>query len=551
MASLESVIAGIPGLAGYYASKQERERSDALRSQENTQAIAQAGALATLQSHLVGAQREAQMRAELAGLPPEQRTPESLSAIAAKYGSAKDLLTHADTLTRVAANREATMARLQQAAQQFSSNYGLKIRSAANADERTRLTRERNMVLEALGRQAQTIAGQKLYYETGMTAPDMPLQVSTPPAPQMASPTAISGSTPSADLNLSGLNPGQAGRLAATDPTFAQAMREAGAGQMVPRPMPSPAPAPVVAPQQPEGVSYPDASNLDARDIRSRQMPAPAVPAPAPIAAAAQPEPAAPKALTLADAPAELSPKKKQEWLLKQTTQAATKAPDTVVDAIVQGRMQLPTGFALRSPYWQDVIERVNVKDPQFDATRYGARAAARRTFASGPEAKNVTALNTVIGHLGTLDEAATALQNGDIPAVNAIVNRARTEFGDPRVQNFDTAKQAVAEETMRVFRQVGASEMEARQWQERIRSQGSPAQLRGVISELGQLLESRVTALAQQYERTVNGQGNPAAVDPANKARLDKLIQQGAQGWDAEKEKRYQELLRKRGGGS
>jgi hypothetical protein len=215
----------------------------------------------------------------------------------------------------------------------------------------------------------------------------------------------------------------------------------------------------------------------------------------------------------------------RNKWLMDQSKPGAGGgASDAVVNAIVEGRMAVPTGFALRSPYWQDVIERVAKKDPNFDAGKYGARAAARRTFASGPEGRNVTALNTVIGHLGTLDEMSSALGNGDIRMVNAVQNRLATELGDPRVQNFDTAKQAVAEETMRVFRQVGASESEARAWGERITSSGSPQQLRGVISTLGTLLESRVEAIGRQYDRTVNEGGNPASVDPKNKRRLDEL---------------------------
>lgn len=232
--------------------------------------------------------------------------------------------------------------------------------------------------------------------------------------------------------------------------------------------------------------------------------------------------------------------------LTKAGSAAGEKASDAIVSAVKEGRMPLPSGFALRSPYWQDVINRVAQQDPGFDASRYVARSAARRTFASGPEARNVTSLNTVIGHLGTLDEAAAALENKDVRVVNAVVNRARQELGDPRITSFDTARQAVAEETMRVFRQVGASEQEAKDWRDRISSSGSPAQLRANISTLGQLLESRVEAIGQQYERTVNEQGNPARIDPKNRALLDKLK---APGWSPEKEQRYQELLRKRGG--
>jgi len=203
---------------------------------------------------------------------------------------------------------------------------------------------------------------------------------------------------------------------------------------------------------------------------------------------------------------------------------SSDKASDDVVNAIAQGRMQMPTGFALRSPYWQDVIERVAKVNPSFDAGVYGARASARRTFASGPEARNVTAMNTLIGHLGTLDEAMLALENKDVRLYNAAQNRLRKELGDDRIANFDTAKKAVASEAMRVFRQVGASTQEMQDWEAAITSAGSPAQMRGTIRTLGELLEKRIEAIGQQYERTVTGTGNPAGVDPKNRTLLDTL---------------------------
>lgn len=209
------------------------------------------------------------------------------------------------------------------------------------------------------------------------------------------------------------------------------------------------------------------------------------------------------------------------------TATAVTKASDDVVKLIAEGRMQMPSGFALRSPYWQDAIERAAKLNPNLDATQYGVRAATRKAFATGPEARNVTALNTVIGHLGTLDEAATALDNGDIRAANYVFNRIGYELGDPKVVNFGTAKEAVAEETMRVFRQVGASEQEAKRWGELINSSNSPKQMRANIATLGTLLDSRVNAIAAQYDRATGT--NPAAVDPANRTNLDRLKNGGA----------------------
>lgn len=217
--------------------------------------------------------------------------------------------------------------------------------------------------------------------------------------------------------------------------------------------------------------------------------------------------------------------KKRIELMGAGVGSAGDFGPEDVARAVANYQLAPPTGFALRSPYWQKIMQDVMRINPQYDATIYTARQAARRTFASGPEAKNVTALNTVIGHLGTLNEMANALNNQDVRTVNMLTNTVKQELGDPSIVNFDTARQAVAEETMRVFRQVGASEHEAKIWADLISSKSSPSQLQGNISTLGHLLESRIKAIAQQYERTVQNSGNPAQVDPQNKAVLDKLM--------------------------
>lgn len=70
--------------------------------------------------------------------------------------------------------------------------------------------------------------------------------------------------------------------------------------------------------------------------------------------------------------------------------------------------------------------------------------------------------------------------------------------------------------------------------WGERITASGSPAQLKGVIATLGELLDSRVKAISQQYERTVTQGGNPAKVDPKNIEVLNRLRSGGASGTNA-----------------
>src|SRR5579872_2292770 len=111
------------------------------------------------------------------------------------------------------------------------------------------------------------------------------------------------------------------------------------------------------------------------------------------------------------------------------------------VKALAEGRMAFPSGFALRSPYWQQMLQAVSQYDPTFDAVNYTARAKTRSDFTSGAAAKNVTSLNTVIGHLDELDKAARDLNNSNWRTYNSVKNFIETETGDPRVQRFNAAK--------------------------------------------------------------------------------------------------------------
>ena len=488
-----------PGLAGYIGGQQI--------GQQNT--MGQVGLLSGLLK-LQEAQTKQQQEQEFRSALAAAKTPEEQLAVATRFGGPEGILKHADRQTQIKATQETALARIGQQASQFDQMMQYRYSQAKDANEQRTIEnqwRQGRLNFQRVGLEQTNL---KLYDETG-------LMVGIPETPQLGTQAAPNAAPQQGVLRTTAPNDAQALQLV-------QDAEKAGLGASVSvTGSPTmPQAAPVATPQPVP--TYSGDLNADAQDRRiaaqARLAPA-GVPTPIPAAAVTAPE----KKLTLADAPAGLSPREARKWLMDANKPGAGgAATEAVVDAIVAGRMQVPTGFALRSPYWQDVIERVAKKDPNFDAAKYGGRAAAIRTFSSGPEARNVTALNTVIGHLGTLDEAASALQNKDLRAFNSVANRLATELGDPRVQNFDTAKQAVAEETMRVFRQVGASEIEARMWGERITASGSPQQLRGVISTLGELLDSRIKAIAQQYERTANQGGNPARVDPKNVETLNRL---------------------------
>ena len=517
--------------------------------QEGTANLQNVGALQAVlarakQDQLANAFRDEMSRAT---------TPDEQAAVAVKFGDPTHVLANATRVAGIKGTQEMARARLTQALQLADMTHQDRMRSATTAEARAAESARHNGIVEAIQRDALANAGARLAYDTGATPSNSFAAVVPPPAgssspvppagvaaPQQG--VTIQGSFPEADANIVGASPSLLAAAAQKDPTLAAVLSRAGVGGL-PQPQPSAAPeAPVAAPA-PVSAPQPDAGNLDARDLALRgaagtPQPIPnAAPGPlpaAPVSAVPQPQSAIPPM------PPEVAkmPKKFQDaWTLDQAKKgtAGNTASENIVDLIGQGKMAVPSSFALRSPYWIDALERVGKKYPGFDAGVYGARASARRTFASGPEAKNVTSMNTLIGHLGTMSDMADKLNNNDYPAANAVINRIKQEMGDPTIVNFNTAKSAVAEETMRVFRQVGASDAEAKRWGDLLSSSGSPAQLSGNISTVGKLLESRINAIADQFERTVNQSGNPAKIMPGNQTILDKMVTKDASatgGW-------------------
>lgn len=195
------------------------------------------------------------------------------------------------------------------------------------------------------------------------------------------------------------------------------------------------------------------------------------------------------------------------------------------VKALADGRMAFPSGFALRSPYWQNLLQAVAKYDPSFDAVNYNARAKTRADFTSGKAAQQVNAINTVIGHLSNLSDAAEALHNSDIPTFNQLANLVSRATGSPKVTNFDTIKKAVSDEVTRVWRQSGGSERDIEAAQKNLDASGSPAQLRGAIATYADLLQSKLGSLNEQYRQGM-GTDKVDMVTPAAAQTLQKLEQ-------------------------
>lgn len=178
----------------------------------------------------------------------------------------------------------------------------------------------------------------------------------------------------------------------------------------------------------------------------------------------------------------------------------------TQVKALAEGRMQFPAGFALKSPYWQQMISAVSQYDPSFDAVNYASRAKTRASFTSGADANNVTALNTAMAHLGTLSDNYNKLGNTDYPWLNQAVNYAGNKLGNRTIQtntgNVSADAEAVSHELAKVFRSTGMSEGEIDAWKQKITTDAGPAQSQAVINSALDLIDGRLSALGEKYSQ-------------------------------------------------
>lgn len=199
------------------------------------------------------------------------------------------------------------------------------------------------------------------------------------------------------------------------------------------------------------------------------------------------------------------------------------------VKAISEGRMQFPSGFALRSPYWQTMLSLVTQYDPSFDAVNYGARSKARNDFTSGKSAQNITSFNTAIGHLDTLDKSIEALNNTNYPWWNKAANWAAVHGGSTRFQNaqkdFNIAKQAVIDELTRSFRGTGGNVHDLVEWEKSINDADSPSSLHTAVRRAIDLLHSRIESVGDQYNRGMGTTKDPLKLlSPKAEAALRRI---------------------------
>lgn len=222
-------------------------------------------------------------------------------------------------------------------------------------------------------------------------------------------------------------------------------------------------------------------------------------------------QPMTPQQRALADQSSTLQPGQRNEAFL------ASLPPDqqTIVKAFADYTYPKLSSFALRPRadgqpgYYQDLLNKAFTYDPAFDYKQYDTRQRVMNDFTSGNSSRNIRSLKTLTGHLGTLQEMSEALNNGDVQGYNKLANYLATQFGNPKLTNFNLAKAAVSGELATAFKGT-ATDPEIKTWADAINSAGSPEQMKGAVSVPVQLMYSRLGAFQDQYQNAMGGKSFP-----------------------------------------
>jgi len=192
------------------------------------------------------------------------------------------------------------------------------------------------------------------------------------------------------------------------------------------------------------------------------------------------------------------------------------------VRAIGEGREPSPAARSLTTPAGRQLMEMVSAAYPGYDAKQYGTMGAAEKAFTSGKKGDTTRSLNVAVDHLGTLQQVADALQNGDIRMFNQAGNFIALQTGNPAPTDFNAVKRIVADEVTKAVLGSAGALGDRKAADDAINSANSPAQLKSVIDRYKQLMGGQLAGMETQYTASTNKKDfRDRFLTPATKAAL------------------------------
>lgn len=195
------------------------------------------------------------------------------------------------------------------------------------------------------------------------------------------------------------------------------------------------------------------------------------------------------------------------------------------VQALLDGRKSYPVSMGLRDPYTRQLIEWAAQVDPEFDQTDFNKRNKTAMAFATGEPAQKMRIVGTALGHMGTMANDISNLNNfgGVATGLNYLANPLAKATGQPEPGSFETTAHALAGELRKVYSGTSAGNLEElRNWESSFNVNASPVQQKAYLAKAAELLYSQIDSLQNQYK---TGMGTSRSVFDSTGVNGEQLI--------------------------
>jgi hypothetical protein len=151
----------------------------------------------------------------------------------------------------------------------------------------------------------------------------------------------------------------------------------------------------------------------------------------------------------------------------------------------------------------------------------------AIQAFNTGKQGQAVRSFNVLLSHLDTLDSLSSALDNGNVQAINRLGNAYAKVTGKAAPTNFEAVKHIVGDEVVKAVTGGAGALGDRESIAKTIDGANSPEQLAGVIKNFKELAVGQLGGLEQQYQTSTGLNDFEHLLSPA--ARLMRAQHGGA----------------------
>lgn len=162
-----------------------------------------------------------------------------------------------------------------------------------------------------------------------------------------------------------------------------------------------------------------------------------------------------------------------------------------------------PRTTSVKGGMREKLMSAVAKYDPAYNQNEFGARSKATKDFSTGTQGNAIRSFDVATDHLETLKKYVVALDNGNIPIINALRNRYLQETGSDLPTNVQAVGPIVGAEVSKAIIGSNNALADREELRKPLLGKGAPDQILGSIKAYQDLMTGQLRGLKKQYEDT------------------------------------------------